>query len=244
MTNFTTWRSLIDGQEVSALPDSVIHHWKFDEGSGGAVADNIGDADGSVNGPSWVSGNFEGGSALEADGTDDHVSTTTLGNFGSNMSSDFAVSFTIKSPNDGDGWVMGMQNDATDFDTGDQTHFSVRNDDGQIRWEISDEDNEIGRARHESDINDNEPHRVVINKSGNTHNDVLIYIDTIEDTSVFNTSSWDTFNNFEFDFPFFAFIDDDGLDRYGNFILDDILIFNDSLTSTEIQDDFDRQPWS
>jgi len=69
MVDFTggTWRSLIDGSEVIAIPD-IVAEYLIDDGSGGTFADNIGDADGNVNESQWVSDeDLEGGFGLETD---------------------------------------------------------------------------------------------------------------------------------------------------------------------------------
>jgi hypothetical protein len=63
----------VDGDVVfSAQPpisNSVIHHWKFDEGTGTTAVDSIGSADGTINGNiSYTSGTYIGGFALDSNG--------------------------------------------------------------------------------------------------------------------------------------------------------------------------------
>ena len=51
MSNFTTWRSLVDGEEIDEIPDIAIHHWDFEGASAsGTAPDLIGDADLDLNG--------------------------------------------------------------------------------------------------------------------------------------------------------------------------------------------------
>jgi len=80
MVDFTggTWRSLIDGEEVSAIPDSAVMQLRFDEGTGSIASDSVGNNDGTLlESAEWVSGSYTGDFAIEfnANGgtTDDRV---------------------------------------------------------------------------------------------------------------------------------------------------------------------------
>ena len=78
MTEFTTWRSLVDGEIISGIPDSGgTHQWNFDEASGSTVADSIGSLDGEINGASWQTDLGAGDAYLSFDGTDDFVDLDT-----------------------------------------------------------------------------------------------------------------------------------------------------------------------
>jgi hypothetical protein len=72
----------INGQTVEIdvidIPDSVINRWLTDEGSGSTLADDRGGVDGSINGATWISGDYIGGYALDFDGTDDYVGLSGL----------------------------------------------------------------------------------------------------------------------------------------------------------------------
>ena len=52
MTEFTTWRSLVTGDGISAIPDSVLNHmdmvWWMDDGEGDALSDSIGSISGTL----------------------------------------------------------------------------------------------------------------------------------------------------------------------------------------------------
>ena len=70
MVDFTggTWRSLIDGSEVVAIPDRVVNRAPLDDGAGTTFSDAVGDADGTLQNDAWFSdGVFEGGTAPEFD---------------------------------------------------------------------------------------------------------------------------------------------------------------------------------
>ena len=42
MSDFTTWRSLVDGEEISAIPDDgLLYRWAADDGSGEIISDDF-----------------------------------------------------------------------------------------------------------------------------------------------------------------------------------------------------------
>ena len=76
MSDFTTWRSLVDGEEIGVIPDSVTNQWLMDEGTGTTLNDNIGNIPASLSGASWLEdADAEGGWKTSYDGTDDYWET-------------------------------------------------------------------------------------------------------------------------------------------------------------------------
>ena len=73
MSNFTIWRSLVDGQGVGATPDSVVSRWQFNEGSGSTAIDSANGNDGTINGATYTTYSADGSHALSFDGVDDNV---------------------------------------------------------------------------------------------------------------------------------------------------------------------------
>ena len=70
MSDFTTWRSLVDGEEIGVIPDSLLKQ-PWDEGDGTTVSDTSGNNDGTIDGANWVEDSeFEGGWKLNFDGED------------------------------------------------------------------------------------------------------------------------------------------------------------------------------
>jgi hypothetical protein len=53
------------------LSDGLVAHWKFDEGEGDTAYDSAGGNHGTLNGPTWTTGQI--GEALSFDGTEDDV---------------------------------------------------------------------------------------------------------------------------------------------------------------------------
>ena len=240
MSNFTTWRSLVDGEEIGEIPDSAIHHWPMDEGSGSSVEDVIGSADGSLNGPSWISNNWEGGYALEGDGVDDYVETTTWGDFGSNLDGEFAVALTIEP-----------------YTTFSSTTPLIGADDVTFRISFSDVGAGSGELEYFSrdgsgdDINvattdrydDGTRHRVVINKTGNDANDVRIWVDNSDvDQTVSADDNPTNYSNFSEEVWFHGRSGDGRIDYEG--VIDNVVVYDSSLSNSEIEKDYNAQPWT
>ena len=75
MSDFTTWRSLVDGEEIGVIPDSVVNRLALDEGDGSSVEDSVGSANGTLfNDEVWTDdAAFEGATAPFFDETDDYA---------------------------------------------------------------------------------------------------------------------------------------------------------------------------
>jgi len=127
MTNFTTWRSLIDGEETITIPDSVVNQmvswWHYSEGSGTTVADDVGTLDASFTGLDWSSDfGFEGHYGI-LDGVDDY------GELGSDSKSE--LSFPLNT---------GVFSFFSWFNThSEQTQMVISSDVGgtNMRWNFS-----------------------------------------------------------------------------------------------------------
>jgi hypothetical protein len=244
----------IDGQDVlNAIPDSAIHRWKLDDVGTGTATDSIGGADGSVSGVSNISSaDYQGGSAGDGDGSNDEISTGTLGTFGSSLNTDFAIAFTIdnfdvSSTGLTSGYCMGV------FNTGSSgnINFEVRlNEDsvGDIELKWRDADNNTNAVQTNSGhVGDNNQHRVLINKVANTGTQLAeFYIADKNDASYTNVNAStlddNNANNFEDFTDNFGLFYSNGLGRHTDATLDEVIIYDDSLTSSERDNDLDLQP--
>lgn len=230
-------------QSGPTVADSAIHHWRMDEGTGDTVADNIGTADGTRNGPTWTSGTWVGDYALDGDGTDDYVETTSWGTFGSQMDSNWAVSFSINTPTTTDGMLpLGVVN--SDFTN---TFFLVTLNgpaDGSVQFNINDDSDNQLRV-YGTGISANTNHRIVLNKTGNTGSAIEIYIDgTSVSTTIADDQNPTNFSDFVRPVTLFARNNGGSINANYEGVLDDVLIYDSDLTDQEIQDDYDRQPWT
>lgn len=232
-------------QTADAIPSSAIHKWKFDEGSGTTAADAIGSTDLTLSTSAmWTSGTWVGDNAADGDGTDDFGSATQLGTFGSSMDTDFALATTIQTT-DTNAYLCGVIN------SGDSTEFRIdigRN--GSLPSDvlgvvISDSNGNSLYPYTDNAYNDGNKHRVVINKTGNTTSDVRIWIDgTDVSQSINRDQSFSNPSDFDVNWTTHALNNGGSVGTHLDVTIDDMIFADNSWTSTEIQDDFDRQPWS
>jgi hypothetical protein len=247
-----TYKLDINGQnveiQVTDIPDSAIYRWKLDDVGSGTATDSIGNTDGNVIGVSSVSGTYQDGSGADGDGSDDNIQTSTLGSFGSNMDTDFAVAFTIEYTGP-DGEVFAVDNTGSSGDmrmmvqaggpfnnaTTGHPSLYVKNTNG----------NEF-IAEADSAVDDGSKYRVVVNKTGNAATDVDFYINTsvsgsqIRDNG-FNSGSVEDFTH---DVTIFARNSSGSLGSYLDATLDDLIVYGNSLSTSEVQTDYDAQPWT
>lgn len=227
---------------AAAVPNSAIHQWKYSEGSGDTFADSIGNADGTRNGFTWVSGTWVGNNAADYNGSDDYGDVGTLGSFGSSISSDFAVAITVETTDDGsfNNIVGGVQN------SGDGTRLFLRNrDSGQLNINMRDQNDNVISVYATPSIWDGDKHRLVFNKTANSASGLEIWVDGSEESTTTATDeSFSSTSNFDRSFTFAAQNDQSTPRNYGNVVQDNAIIFNDSLTSQEVTDDYNAQPWS
>ena len=103
--SFDAWYSLVDGEEIIAIPQSAItrnsdHIWPFAEGSGDALEDTEGDKDGNRNSPDWVVDDGGVQDAYLNFGSDDIVDQ-----IGRVFDGDASSGFTVTA------WVRGGSNE-------------------------------------------------------------------------------------------------------------------------------------
>lgn len=224
----------------SSIPDSAIHRYKIDEGTGTTVADSIGTEDGTKSGATWTSGTWVGDYALDGDGTDDYIDLTTLGSFGSNMTTNHAIAFTLQ--NNGNLGKVVFGNNTNDT----QLNITVRSG-PEFFWEYVDDGGDALRIDSTAPTFDGNPHRYVFNKTANNaagmeiHEDASQLSDTDGADQAFDNPS-------DFDaqpISLLRELNSGGFDtEYLNATIDDVIFYDSDLTSQQIQDDYDRQPWS
>jgi hypothetical protein len=218
--------------QTDAIPDSAIdHRWPIDEGSGGTVFDDQGSLDGTKDGASWSSvADAQGGYELDFDGSNDSVNfsseTSTL-----DTSTNFTVAFTIR---------------IDDLGAGDQLIiYHTISDDNRVQCGIDASSNFIFQV-------DN-PDQFAVSWSGassgtrvrlaitvdNTNNNIKIYENTSD-----STGSGSFVGNFVGSGAGHRWGERaDDIRQFGG-ELDDVVYYNTILDSTQIQEDYDRQPWS
>jgi len=251
-------RATIDGEDVSEItidgqqtadfvdiPDSAIHQWILDDVGTGTATDSVGAADGTVNAVSSVNGTFVGGSAGSGDGNDDFIDVGTLSNFGSQTDTDFAVLLTFETSDGDDDMLFAVRNtDGTQRFRVSIGHFQAGV--GEIGFDIVDPSNTGPGIYTNSSFADGDKHRLVINKTSNDTSGLQIWIDEVQQSTSsysFSSNGYSSPNDFDRSVYMFA-INSGFTDRSFSGILDNVIVINDSLTQTEIEEDYENQPWS
>jgi hypothetical protein len=210
------------------LPNSVVHNWRFDEGSGITVSDSVGSANGSINGSAgWITGTWIGDAALSFDGSDDSVeidsNRTEVGDTGT-----FVVT--------------------AEFNAINSTHYIGLNDDsnnGQRMYLRSEGDGEIRVG-----IGDSAPLTGFVATTGTKYRFALtwdtgsysLYINgTEEDVGTYSGSvTVNSRTEWFFGRTRSGVSDPDWFD--GN--LDNAILADEAYTSQQVTDDYNNQPWS
>jgi len=230
--------------------DHVEHRWPLDDVSSGTVTDTVGNADGTVNGVSSVSGTYQGGSAGDGDGTDDYISVDVT-NFLENAGTDFAVGFTINYatlPDSSNSHsLMGMAEDVTGGNKYDWWVITAsKTTDGAIGFDTNGRNDNRLEIETGSTVETNSKVRVLFNKKTNDASNFEMYFNnSAQPISVLSNELGYSDPEFNGDLYLYGFHDigiGDG-SRFQDVIMDDVIFYNDSLSSAEVSDDYTAQPW-
>ena len=242
MVSFNTWRSLVDGESISAIPDSAVHQLKLDDVNG-SVLDSIGDLDGTTRGVTSIDGDYVGGSASEGDGVDDDISLGTWGDFDVSFCEEPAtILFTVDGFGGGRAAIFGnstsrrVKIETNDIGPDGSLDFLVRPEGG------GDEDRT--HTTNGGLIDDGNKHRIALRIPGDDVNNWEFAVDgNIEDMTVSKNEgiSDDLPLNQSDDVLLHRAADDS---EYFGGVIDNFIVTNSSLSDSKIVDDYNQQPWS
>lgn len=234
----------VDIELPAYIRDKGFAWWPTVLGSGGTVVDVLaGDHDGTVSAPTWVDGDWTDNAALENDGsTDGVVEATRLGSFGNRMDQSFAIAFTIQAPHDqgADVNILGARQQGSY----QGPYFEVYH--SSDWWNLS---NTVGlNVGHDyavgapdDSLPDDDPARVVINVPSANLNQWQIYVDdqSVTTTRRQNSQRGQVGTSGQLNGPFRLF--DAGFEsRPLDGVLDDVILFDRSLSRDEIRTDYAR----
>jgi hypothetical protein len=244
-----TYQLNINGQtveiEVTDIPSSAIYHYPISEGSGSAIFEKIQGDNGTINGLNWVSNGWYGNFALDGVGSYNSTELTTLDKFFEALDSDCSILFTIQTT-DSESDIM-----SNEVNPGGNSFFHLatrgfgQTSDGTLSVSLFDDSGDGLVLDSNSRIDDGTKKRLVINKTGNTASDIEIYINGNKDGTVIDIDQ--SFSNTStVSKPVYTHARNsgNGINKNINAILDNLIFTNSSLTSSEIQGDYDNQPWS
>jgi len=242
----------IDGQQAADLdvtPDSIIHRYKLDDVSSGSVSDSVGSApDGTVNGVTTISGNFQGGSAAESTGASaDHIDlNSNLPDFESNVESGFAFGFTVDdfSLPSGLTEVFGVSDSAFDdvfrMLIGDS---NVGSSSDNIAFRLQESGAKFNGVTEPAGVFDGQKHRVLIGFSVNSLSGAAFIDNSNNGFTVGQDES--TFTSPGVDYYLFSSnFGGTTSNTTADGVIDDFIIYNKSPDANLAQIDFDLQPWT
>jgi hypothetical protein len=231
----------IDGQEVEEItvdgdvvfksgipiPDSAINRWKFDEGSGTTAFDSIRSNDLSINNASFESkSDAIGGSQLSFDSTDGSTDQL-VGNSVSQIdrSNAFSIAVTVN-PSSADDDYQVVHNGGG----GDSNRFAINIESGVVGGSFAD-----GTGGAEQSVTLDTRNRIVYTFDGNSTATMFV------DKNGSNSGGFGCQSRG----PSELYL---GTRSDGIFPLlgtmDEPIFFNEELSQTQIDDDFNRQPYS
>ena len=241
MVQYTEWRSISDGSIISDIPDGAIHQWQLSEGSGNTASDAVGENDGDIQGPDWVSNSWFEGFALDGDGSTDIVQCGVLdGLTESVISGEFAIVFTVQTTQS-DGYLGGMESGAT------AATIQIGNEAGSppsgslAPW-VNDDNGDFLIQYSNTTIDDGDKYRCVCNMHGTDATAWEIWINAVDDgvSTELNQSP----SNYSDGTNEFGWFDRGDQSSAVDCILDNMIIFDRHLTESEIENDYETQPWS
>jgi hypothetical protein len=245
----------VDGQtvfEAVSIPNSVIHHYNPANFTAGNWPDEVGTSDmGTISGLTFDASAFANNGGVAGDGND-HGLSDTMGNFGQDRDTDFAISVPFNTTDD-DVMLLGhdeLGESARSFELGMGISFHGASS-GELGFRLRDSSgNTLSAATSGNTFNDGNDHHLILNKTSNSSGGLEFYVDDMT-TNIGSNDTDGGFSNASvqnFDGPmgFFAVsqsgtpVSDNKMDgTMGN-----IRFFDDSLSQSERQDVDDALPWS
>lgn len=235
-----------DAPKFKELPEPVgdpLFWWPL---HAGYQSETTGFGQGTVHGAQWRRGSYAGQWTLEGDGVDDYVATSDWGGFGSNMDTDLTIAITTE-PIDLDNTtdpIRFMRGRADDDDTTLTLGMDTFND-KDLWFRLRDATGDAITIRTDSGfVSDADRKRLVFTKEGNTASDLSIWSDGQEvATNIHDDQAYDSPSDLDSVLLFSGHSAGDPEPRY-NGILDNVIVYNRTLTPEEIEEDYRRQPWS
>lgn len=262
--NYDAVQAILPEEEPGlAVPvGSPIHWWPLNDGTGTTAIDAQGTDDGIINGPAWTSGTWTGGYALTSSGESSSTTGFGLGGFGeagygtgsgsssgghvdtgtATVTGQFAVCWTMTHQ-----FSMGTVDRRQDPITGG---FDAAN--SLVPWQVifkPDMDELYADAWDGSATapsvsmpvgnlpGPGVPHRVVVQYNGT---DWQIWVNGVLEASAAGSYGAVDAGTGRYLFA----IDDDGTpDNFFAGEIDDVVIYDTSLTDQQIADDYARRPW-
>jgi hypothetical protein len=238
-----TYELDINGQiieiEVTDIPDSAIHQWKFDEGSGTTAGDSNGNNDLSLSGMTWTSdASAEGGYVLDFDGTDDTADGSAISAFAPSNDHSFAITLDLDNFNTNPSAAeqVGVSSNGSGINSEIGISFGNSTSD---RYELAFYDsnsNLVGTGS--ADVSAYSGLTRICHTWDSSALSLNIYING---SSVSNDSNGANIDGASSGF----YLGHNGNDnKYADGRMDYPIVYDSPLDLSEIEEDYNRQPWS
>lgn len=221
--------------------ERAVHSWPVSSGAGTTVADEVGSSNGTLEGVTWVSGDYVDGYGIEGGGDGYRVDLGTLGGFGSECGYrgfSFAVTLDIGTlPSQGVEVLKGIGSSSARFvvEVGDGWTYGKR---GHPLIVLQDSNQDTIRVRSTEDFQ-NQRSRLVMSYSGGSSVSALkVYKNGVDVTQSVANQSYSGVG--DFGGGVFLFGKEGTLEG----VLDSPVLFDGSLTAEEAMIDYRNQPWS
>jgi hypothetical protein len=235
------FRSVVRPGELPPVPKSLIHEYRADNFSPSTWPDSEQSSDINVNGLS--SSTLNGARSVSGDGVDDVGFGGTLGNFGSNMDSDFAIELVLQTTDTGRCIGVDSSNSSMALDIATDVGFSGTA--GRLTFGIrsSQSSSDIASVETTVPVDDGTARHIICNKTSNSASGFEIITNAVNQTTPPLRASFDAADtvNFNEDIAYFALNDEGSIGAFLNAEIPFIRWYDDSLTPTQQQNLFDRQ---
>lgn len=227
---------------TNAVPDSTINHWPFLDRSNSTVVDKVGSSDGTANGSTNVSGAWYDGYAEDGDGTDDYINLGKTA-IGPERDTGFTILFTVQTTQDTVSYISGKGSSVSGW-------LMMLSDDlgsaGSVDLFLADSDGDREEGHTSGGlINDGSKHRVAWRVPSADATTWEVYIDgSSVGFTVDRNEGASPSGTFDYDLYALARNNNGSADRHLDGTMDNILFCGTGLTSQEITNDYNNQPWS
>lgn len=221
------------GEYSLAILNSAIHHIKFSEGSGTAAADDIGNLDLTLNTETWSSGNWVGDYAFNPDGTDDEATTSTD-----------AEELTQTGS-----WSIGVAIEASTWPSNGNPEGVLGHKTGDTQTGIIVEKDSSGTPYVAGSVFDS-PSNSWVDRSSTTASegkvDIIYVFDNGTGTVYSNATTSDEGNIISNGTKSTTglVVGSENSNVYFGGLIGDVRIYNKALTQSEVEHEYNRQPWS
>ena len=215
----------------SSIPDSAIHRYKFAEGSGTSVADSIGTNDVSFTDLSWTTGSYIEDAAGVTDGIDDRGEASNIGDL--DGATEAWVAATVNANDVSAQQVITMVGGGSSTTGGGNDNFRLGINNGEAEFFV-----DAGTSNQwvsGGALSTGTNYRIVGRYDGSSQE---IWVNASQVASTPQSGGIASSD------AYMTIADRLGTDHYLDGTLDDILWGVGTLTDSDIQDDYDRQPWS